>query len=85
MSQGVKVNHHLLKRARLRKGWSVREVSKRCEEIGIETGSGVKVDFGNVSRYERGRVLPVPQTLFVLAQALDLTVDELLDEKEPAA
>ena len=64
MSQGVKIHNELLWRARIRKGWSLRKVEARCKEINEETGNEeVKVDFSNLSRYERGTIRPVPRTL----------------------
>jgi transcriptional regulator with XRE-family HTH domain len=71
MSYGVTINTEMLRAARLRKGWSLRDVSTRCEQLGR------KVDHSNVARYERGELRPHPWTLQIVAQALDLDVDEL--------
>jgi len=59
--------------ARLRLGLTQRQVSVRCEELGHY------IDFGNLSRYERGKFVPSPKALPVLAKALGLTVDELFE------
>jgi transcriptional regulator with XRE-family HTH domain len=72
MAIGQAVNTDELRRARLRKGWTLRDVESRCAEL------GTPVDNGNVSKYERGEVQPVPRTLLVIAQALDVDVDSLL-------
>jgi transcriptional regulator with XRE-family HTH domain len=72
---GQRIDTGLLLRARLRKGWTLRDVSQRCEDL------GTKVAFAQISQYERDVVSPTPRTLLVLAQALDLTVDELLADR----
>jgi transcriptional regulator with XRE-family HTH domain len=76
MLQGMarlRLNTDELQRARLSKGWTLRDVTSRTEEL------GTPVDFGNLARYERGEMQPSPRTLLVLAQALDREVDELLE------
>jgi len=76
MANGQRINTALMYRARMRKGWTLRQVSERCEEL------GTPVDHGNLARYEHGQIRPVPRTLLVIARALDLTVDELLAEDD---
>ena len=61
-----------LRRARLRKGWTVRDVSSRCEEL------GTPVAFGLIAYYERGDGFPTAPKLLVIAKALDVEVDDLL-------
>jgi transcriptional regulator with XRE-family HTH domain len=77
-NSGTPIDTAKLRLARQRKGWTVRDVSQRCREL------GTPVDFGAYSRYERGLTDPGPGRLLAIAQALDLTVDELLlPEKAP--
>lgn len=76
---GVAIKGGELRRARLRKGWSLRDVAAATKQLGAE------VDFGNVSRYERGSVKPHPRTLKMLADALGITVDALLADEDAAA
>ena len=71
-NNGVAINGEALRMARLRKGWSLRDVE-------TATGAaGAKVDFSNISRYERGDLRPYPRTLKAMADALDVTVNELV-------
>lgn len=65
--------------ARLRKGWTVRDVSQRCREL------GTPVDFSLYSRYERGPTYPGPGRLAAIAAALDLDVEDLLLDRGDAA
>lgn len=58
--------------ARLRKGWTQRQVQARTKELGRE------VNESNLSKYERGVFCPRPPFLAAIAEALDLTVDELI-------
>ena len=69
-------NRTVALQARLRKGWTQRQVSERCKELGRE------VNNSNLSKYERGEYAPSPPFLAVLAQALDLTVDDLITLRE---
>lgn len=69
--QGIDTD--LLLRARLRKGWTLRDVERQCwDEL------NVKVDNGNLNRYENGTLLPSPKALLAIATVLGLTVDDLL-------
>lgn len=75
---GVAVNTELLRLARIRKGWTLRDVTARTKELGRE------IDFGNLSRYERGERDPRPWVVKTLADALDVTVDELVKKRAAA-
>ena len=68
----IPVNGRRMQRARLRKGWTLRDLSGRCSELGRP------IDFGNIAAYERGDHTPNPGTLLILARALDVDVDDLL-------
>lgn len=64
-----------LRRARLRKGWTQRQLAEECRRL------GTPVSDGNIARAERGtrggigvRKLPA------LAEALGVDVDDLLPE-----
>lgn len=57
---------------RIRKGWTQRDVAQRCAALGR------KISDSNLSKYERGECSPSPATLAVLAEALDLEVDDLI-------
>lgn len=76
-NNGVAIKPAALKAARLAKGWTLRDVAVACGEF------GVKVDYGNVSRYERGRTRPYPKTLLALATVLDGEVADFTAD-EPA-
>jgi len=73
---GQRINTALLRRARLRKGWTLRDVSARCDDL------KTPVSFALIAMYERDEVSPTPKNLRAVAIALDLTVDELLDVPE---
>lgn len=68
---GVAINRQRLQTERLRKGWTLRQLSDRTEEL------GKRVDFGNLSKYERGLITPAAPALLVIARALDLDVTDL--------
>lgn len=53
-----------LRNARMRLGLTVTQVAERC------TAEGVKVDSGQISRYERGIHAPEPRIRVVLARIL---------------
>lgn len=72
MAARVLIDAGKLKRARLRKGWTLRDLAGRCEEL------GATVDFGSIGRWERGDNGPNPGVVPVLAAALDLDVDDFL-------
>jgi len=61
-----------MRKERLRKGWTVRDVATRSAELGMP------VSFSNYSRCERGTIRPLPRTVLAIARALDLEVDDLL-------
>lgn len=52
--------------ARLRRGWTLRELAGHC------AAKGVKVDHGQIARIERGEAVPRPGLRAVLADLLDL-------------
>jgi transcriptional regulator with XRE-family HTH domain len=58
------IDGDLLKRARIRQGFTLRALSRRCAELGNP------VDHKGISAYERGLTRPRPDTLLTLAQAL---------------
>jgi ribosome-binding protein aMBF1 (putative translation factor) len=59
--------------ARLARGWSRGDLSKRCDEMGI-----ARVHDSNIVKYERGDICPSPMTLKAIAAALDLNTDDLI-------
>jgi transcriptional regulator with XRE-family HTH domain len=65
--------------ARLRKGWTQRQVQARTKELGRE------VDDSNLSKYERGDACPSAPFLAVLAEAYGLEVDALITLRTEAA
>ena len=71
---GVVIDTEMLRAARRRKGWTVREVAEQCMK------AGTKVDFSNYARYEHGQRLPSPKTLVVIAKVLGLDFDDLASE-----
>ena len=70
-STAVTISGQAVVRARLRKGMTLRQLADACEELGSP------IDYSFLSRIERGLSQPRPRVLPVLAQALDLTVDDL--------
>jgi transcriptional regulator with XRE-family HTH domain len=62
--------------ARLRKGWTQRDVMERCIELEL-----AKVNDSNLAKYERGDLTPSPPVLAAIAQALDLSIDELVSPR----
>lgn len=56
--------------SRLRLGLTLPELAEQCTE------HGAKTDDGNLSRIERGLQVPRPKLLSVLAQLLDLNVED---------
>jgi transcriptional regulator with XRE-family HTH domain len=63
----------LMRRARLRKGWTLRQAAQACADL------GTPVDFGNIARYERDEKRPGPGALLVLSRALNFSIDAVLD------
>ena len=77
---GVPFRAEVLREARQRKGWTLREVSNRTEKLGR------RVDHGNYAKYESGELTgALPSTLEVLAKALDVDINELVLSKGDAA
>lgn len=74
-----KLKGDVLLAARLRLGKTQRELSARCAELGRP------IDFSNISKYERGLVVPGPHALPVLARALGLEVEDLIVRDGDAA
>lgn len=52
--------------ARLRRGWTLRELAGHCAD------KGAPIDFGQLARIERGEAVPRPRVRAVLADLLDL-------------
>lgn len=67
------LNRQLLERSRRRQGLTLGDVAARCHALG-----DMGVDEIALSRYERGILRPNPRRLPVIAEALGLTVDDLL-------
>lgn len=59
-----------VKRERLRRGMTQQDLASKCAE------AGVPVDESHLSRIERGIFTPRPKLRAVLAQILDLDVDD---------
>lgn len=72
MANGLPINPAELMRARVRKGWTLRDVTDRCK------AAGTNVDFSNLARYEKGTFRPSPPVLKVLAEVLGVSTDDLL-------
>lgn len=66
--------------ARLRRGWTLRELARRCAD------KGVPVDHGQLARIERQEAIPRPRLRAVLADLLDLdaVTDFKRASREPA-
>jgi transcriptional regulator with XRE-family HTH domain len=56
--------------ARLRKGWTERDVIAECKRLGLPR-------VGNLHKYERGLLTPAPQTLHALATVYGVPVEDL--------
>lgn len=67
------------KAARLRRGWTLRDVAQQCSD------KGVKVDFGQLGRIERGECTPRPRLRAVLAEVLGVEVTDLERTREVAS
>jgi transcriptional regulator with XRE-family HTH domain len=65
--------------ARLRKGWTQRDVQARTKAAGLE------VDDSNLSKYERGDACPSPPFLAILAEVLEVPVDDLITVRTEVA
>jgi hypothetical protein len=74
------LNGLVIRRARLGKGMTLRDVSAECDR------RGVKVDASNLARAEQGRPGGLgPHKLPILAEVLGLSMDELIPDEEGAA
>ncbi|MEU5111673.1 helix-turn-helix transcriptional regulator [Streptomyces longwoodensis] len=60
-----------VKRERLRRGMTQQELAEKCTQV------GAPVDESHLSRIERGVYTPRPKLRAVLAQLLDLDVEEI--------
>jgi transcriptional regulator with XRE-family HTH domain len=67
------------KAARLRRGWTLRDLADQCSE------KGVQVDFGQLGRIERGECTPRPRLRAVLADVLKVDVAEIGRAREVAS
>ncbi len=74
-NNGLAVDRQKMRLARQNKGWTVRDVSRRCEEL------GTRVHFSLYAKYERGPTRPGIGRLYAIATALDLKVEDLLLEQ----
>ena len=59
--------------ARLELGLTQRDVADKCKALGRN------VEDSNLSRYERGLIVPGPRSLPVLAEVLGLAVGDLFE------
>lgn len=71
MANGIAIDRQRMRDERLRRGWSLRQLSDRTAEL------GKRVDHGNYARYENGEKRPEPQNLLFIARALELDVTDL--------
>lgn len=69
----IRVNGRAIKAARLRLGLTQPALSERTADLGR------RMDTGQLSRYERGLAQPHPASLPVLARALGVETDDLLE------
>lgn len=74
MPQQTGTNRFLTQR--LSRGWTLRELAKRCAE------KGAPVAFSQLSKIERGIYAPRPNLRAVLAELLDLDVVKDFERKE---
>ncbi|MDX2681067.1 helix-turn-helix transcriptional regulator [Streptomyces sp. NY05-11A] len=59
-----------VKRARLRRGMTQQDLAEKCAE------AGAPVDESHLSRIERGIFMPRPRLRAVLAELLEIDIDE---------
>lgn len=72
MANGVNINGEALRMARYRKGWTLRDAEDATAAV------GTRIDHTKIFRYENEERRPWPSTLKTLADALEVTVDELV-------
>lgn len=78
-----------LQAAMIEKGWNQSELARRANDLlpkpakGQKRGKGIGRD--SVSHYMRGRMLPLPAYLDVIAKALGKTPSDLLPVRVPSA
>lgn len=76
------LDRQLLERERRRHGLTLGDLAKKVRDTARTLGDEFEcVDESAMSRYERGESRPGPKRLRNIAQALGLTVDDLLAEK----
>lgn len=56
---------------RLRRGWTLRDLAQKCAD------KGASVDFGHLARIERRLHTPGPKLRVVLAELLELDINDL--------
>jgi transcriptional regulator with XRE-family HTH domain len=78
------IDYRLLERERHRKGLTLSALADRCRELDKDS-SVESLDDCALSRYERGISRPGRKRLQVIAEALDLTEDDLLAPESAAA
>lgn len=66
-----------IKQSRLAKGYSVDDLAHEVRRHGFKTNGA------NVSKWERGVASPRAGVLPALAAALDISIDELYEERDP--
>lgn len=75
-----RVNGIAIRRARLGKGMTLRDVEAECDRLGC------KIDASNLARAERGKPGGIgARKVPVLAAVLGLTMDELIPDVDEAA
>ena len=75
----MELNGTAIRRARIRKGMSLRDVAKACAL------RECPVDASNLARAERGRPGGIgPRKIPILAEVLGLSIDELVPDEEAA-
>jgi transcriptional regulator with XRE-family HTH domain len=78
-SRGEAFSGNRLRLCRLRAGLLQRELAERCTTLGVTVTQPL------ISHWESARSGPLPPTLKVLAEALGVTVDDLLDRAQVAS
>jgi transcriptional regulator with XRE-family HTH domain len=68
-----------LRETRERAGFTLVEVAKRCKQAGHPVHSST------LGKIESSKHLPSPRLLVALTNALDVTVDDLLDQTKAGA
>ncbi|MER8220308.1 helix-turn-helix transcriptional regulator [Streptomyces sp. NPDC094143] len=66
-----------VKQGRLRRGMTLRDLAEKCAADGVPVGPST------LSRIERGKQVPRPRLMSVLAALLDLDVEDLEPRLRP--